>query len=200
MNTVSSHKQTRKYELRARADRQRETRDRIVAAVVALHGEVGPARTTIADIARRAGVQRLTVYNTFPTARELFTACQQRFMSANPMPDAMPRPAGDPWRGLQDALERVYRWFRDNEAMERHVHRDRHLVPALHALMTETADAAMTRIADAHAEAVSRRAIPPARRAVIRLAFEFRTWELLAAQGLTDKEMARLMTRAARGV
>ncbi|HEV2416149.1 MAG TPA: TetR family transcriptional regulator, partial [Candidatus Dormibacteraeota bacterium] len=52
---MSTH---RTYQLRVRADRQRETRERIVAATEALHAEVGPARTTIADIARRAGVER----------------------------------------------------------------------------------------------------------------------------------------------
>ena len=36
-----------------------------------LHKEVGPAQTTIAEIARRAGVQRLTVYNHFPTKPDL---------------------------------------------------------------------------------------------------------------------------------
>src|SRR5436190_63027 len=64
MNTMSS--QTRKYELKERAERQEATRRRIVEATVALHEEVGPARTTVAEIARRAGVQRLTVYNHFP--------------------------------------------------------------------------------------------------------------------------------------
>ena len=56
----------RKYELRKRAERQQETRRRITEATVALHGEVGPAATQISEIARRAGVQRLTVYNHFP--------------------------------------------------------------------------------------------------------------------------------------
>ncbi|MBA2357350.1 MAG: TetR family transcriptional regulator, partial [Actinobacteria bacterium] len=37
----------------------------MAAVTAALHEEVGPARTTIAEIARRAGVQRLTVYKNF---------------------------------------------------------------------------------------------------------------------------------------
>jgi len=53
--------QIRKYELKARAEKQAETRRRIVEATLALHQEVGPARTTVAEIARRTGVQRLTV-------------------------------------------------------------------------------------------------------------------------------------------
>src|SRR5262245_41277160 len=58
LNTVSSQK--RRYELKARADAQEATRARIAAAAASLHQEVGIAKTTVADIARRAGVQRLT--------------------------------------------------------------------------------------------------------------------------------------------
>ena len=48
--------QTRKYELKARAESQRETRERIAEAAAELHEEIGVARTTVAEIARRAGV------------------------------------------------------------------------------------------------------------------------------------------------
>ncbi|MBV8944057.1 MAG: helix-turn-helix transcriptional regulator, partial [Solirubrobacterales bacterium] len=69
---MSSEK--RRYQLKARAESQRQTRERIVRATMELHREVGPAQTTIAEIARRAGVQRLTVYNHFPEEAELFEA------------------------------------------------------------------------------------------------------------------------------
>ena len=52
--------QKRPYELRARAERQAETRRRIVDATVALHEEIEPPRTTVAEIARRAGAARQT--------------------------------------------------------------------------------------------------------------------------------------------
>src|SRR5436853_5751835 len=79
--------QIRKYELKARAEKQAATRRRIVEATAALHEEVGPARTTVAEIARRAGVQRLTVYNNFPSEIELIDACGQHWMESNPPPD-----------------------------------------------------------------------------------------------------------------
>src|ERR687887_388726 len=87
----------RKYELKARAERQRRTRERIVQATMELHEEVGPAKTTVAEIARRAGVQRLTVYNHFPQEIELFAACQAHWMELHPLPDfasalALPSP------------------------------------------------------------------------------------------------------------
>ena len=53
---------TRKYELKKRAERQEETRLRIVEAAVELHRTKGPARTTFSDIAALAGVQRHTLY------------------------------------------------------------------------------------------------------------------------------------------
>jgi len=196
---MSTHKRTRrKYDMTARAEQREATRDRIVAATVALHREKGPARTTIADIARRAGVQRLTVYNAFPTANDLFGACQQRFMGDNPLPDLAPAAGVDPWKGLESALRKIYEWYASNAEMERHVHRDRHLLPALDERMSKTADPAVAGIADAHAAAVARGKASRHGRAVLHLAFDFRTWDLLARTGLTNAEIARVMTRAVR--
>src|SRR5829696_4877227 len=70
---------TRKYEQKRRAEQQAETRRRIVEAVVALHREVGPARTTISAIAERAGVERLTVYRHFADETAMFQACSAHF-------------------------------------------------------------------------------------------------------------------------
>ena len=60
---------SRTYELKRRAERQQQTRQRIVEAAVALHTAVGPARTTVQAIAHQAGVTRPTVYAHFPDAR-----------------------------------------------------------------------------------------------------------------------------------
>src|SRR3954463_9411254 len=77
----------RRYELKERARRQEETRQRIVDATVALHREVGPARTTIAEVARRAGGGRVTVYNHSPDETALLGACSTRFIERTPPPD-----------------------------------------------------------------------------------------------------------------
>src|ERR687895_227420 len=66
---------SRTYELKRRAERQQETRRRIVEAAVELHTTLGPSRTTVKTIAERAGVTRPTVYAHFPDARSLFEAC-----------------------------------------------------------------------------------------------------------------------------
>ena len=96
----------RTYELKARAAKQEETRRRITEATVALHEEVGPARTTVAEVARRAGVTRLTVYNNFPEERELFAACQGHWFERHPPP------ALDPADGPEAVLCSLYGWYR----------------------------------------------------------------------------------------
>ena len=148
MITMSSEK--RKYELRARASRQEETRRRIAAATSELHEEVGPARTTVAEIARRAGVQRLTVYNNFPDERDLFRACQQHWLTRHPPPDLdstlHSAPAPDRVRAV---LRELYAWYRRTERMASNIRRDRELVPALDSLMSETTDVRMAGLVDA---------------------------------------------------
>src|SRR3954469_10437875 len=116
MNTVSSEK--RKYEMKARAEAQEATRARIAAAASELHGEVGPARTTVADIARRAGVQRLTVYNHFPDLAALLPACTAHWLDEHPMPDLSPAFAQpEPVHRLRVALRLLYAWYRETAPM-----------------------------------------------------------------------------------
>src|SRR3954465_12288639 len=111
-------KVNRKYELKARAARQEETRRRITEATLALHQEVGPARTTVAEVARRAGVARVTVYAHFPEESELFAACQGHWLAEHPPP------ALDPGAGLETVLVKLYGWYRKTAAMAENVQRD----------------------------------------------------------------------------
>src|ERR1700676_5048311 len=139
MNAMSS--QTRKYELKARAEKQAETRRRIVEATSALHEEVGPARTTVAEIARRAGVQRVTVYNNFPDETELFAACGDHWLAENPQPDLSEALAiGDPSERLGAVLRSLYRWYRKTAQANEHLQRDRLVLPALDAVMKTRMD------------------------------------------------------------
>jgi AcrR family transcriptional regulator len=202
MNTMSNQK--RKYELKARAEHQDQTRQRIVAATSELHQEVGPARTTVAEIARRAGVQRLTVYNHFPDEGELLAACSGHWLAAHPYPD--PTPAfvlEDPGDRLRAVLTGLYGWYRTNAPMVANIQRDRHLLPALDALVKDSTDVQFGALADALAagfEAKGHRA--PATRAAARLALDFWTWRRLAEERLDDSAAADLMVdtvRAAAG-
>lgn len=72
---MSTSEQRRPYRKRRRAATEAATRERIVAATRILHADVGPAATSIAEVARRAGVQRATVYAHFASDAELFAAC-----------------------------------------------------------------------------------------------------------------------------
>ncbi|MGE5273636.1 MAG: TetR/AcrR family transcriptional regulator [Verrucomicrobiota bacterium] len=49
-------------------EREGETRSRIVEAAIELHRTIGPASTTVSEIAERAGVGRVTVTAISPTS------------------------------------------------------------------------------------------------------------------------------------
>ena len=166
----------RKYELRARAEKQEDTRRRITEATVGLHQEVGPAKTTVAEVARRAGVTRLTVYNNFPEERELFAACQGHWLELHPLPQL------DPSEGAEAVLRSLYAWYRETARMAENVRRDRAALPALDALMRDTADARMSALAGALGGGP-----------LVALALDFWTWRRLSAEGLEDDEAAALM-------
>jgi AcrR family transcriptional regulator len=108
----------RKYEMRRRADRQAETRDRIIEATVALHEQLGPSRTTISAIADLAGVERLTVYRHFPDDRALLSACTSHFAATHPLPDFVPwEQIPDPPERLRTGLADIYDYYGRTERM-----------------------------------------------------------------------------------
>lgn len=121
---------TRKYELKRRAEKQEETRQRITEATVELHEALGPAQTTISAIADRAGVQRLTVYRHFPDERALFAACTGHFQTENPPPDPSSWVCiADVEERLRVALAEVYAYHGRTERMIDKVMRDRQVHP-----------------------------------------------------------------------
>src|SRR3712207_2426530 len=175
----------RRYELKARAEKAAETRRRITAATVALHQEVGPARTTVAEVARRAGVQRLTVYNHFPEDRDLLAACQAHFFAAHPPPDLDPLLAVEhPTQRLLGVLEALYAWFRETEAMSANVLRDAETMPALRELLAGEEERQAQLVAALARDLGSSLRV----RALLALAIDFHTWRRLAREGLGDRE------------
>jgi AcrR family transcriptional regulator len=202
---MSSQKRT--YELKARAERQAQTRSRIVDATVALHAEIGPARTTVSEIARRAGVTRLTVYNHFPEDGELFAACQHAFLDRHPLPDLAPLLAiEDPRERVRAILCALYASYREREPMTAKVLRDRSALPALDELLAQSADAPTAALADELAAGFGPRGARGVRggragrvRAVVALALDFWTWQRLKREGLADAEAAELMAGLVAG-
>lgn len=197
--------QRRRYELKERARRQEETRQRIVDATVGLHREVGPAKTTVTEIARRAGVSRLTVYKHFPDETALFGACAAQFGADSPPPDPQAWTAiADPDARLRTALAEQYGWFRANESMLANVTRDASLLPELAEVLGSDEEAQYEQaLRDA---LLAGRALRGTRRrrvaAAIGLALAFSTWQhLVRVEGLDDDEaVVALMTDAVTAV
>jgi AcrR family transcriptional regulator len=186
----------RKYRLKKRAAEMAETRRRITAAAVDLHGTVGPARTTLSAVAERAGVQRHTVYRHFPTEAELFGACSAHFVTANPWPDPAPwRAIRDPRERLAQALDELYAYYERTEPMLSNVLRDVELVDALRPTIVPwqafLAEAAEILAAGWPARGRTRRVLA----AAVRHAVDFHTWRSLAANnGIPRTEAVELVT------
>jgi AcrR family transcriptional regulator len=186
---------TRKYELKARAERQEETRLRIVDAAIELHAAKGPAHTTVSDVARAAGVQRHTVYRHFPDARSINLACSGLWTERNPPPDP------EPWRALdgEDRLRRglgeLYDYYERNEPIMASVARDAEIDALTREISGLRFGPSAMAIREVLAESVSGRR--PAL-AALDLALEFRTWQRLHASRLSSADAADTMARALR--
>ena len=184
--------------MKARAESQRETRDGIARAAAELHEEKGVARTTVAEIARRAGVTRVTVYNHFADLSELIPACAAHYGTQHPPPDLDSALAlEDPGERLRSALTRLYGWYRETEPMYGKLFSDRASVPELDQFLEQNIDRVQAELADDLAAAFPARGRRAERTgALIRLALDFWTWRRLSREGLDDEAAADLMAAA----
>lgn len=190
--------ETRKYELKARAESQRETRDGIARAAAELHEEKGVARTSVAEIARRAGVTRVTVYNHFADLGELIPACSAHYGTLHPLPDLGDVLAlEDPGERVRGTLALLYGWYRETEPMLGKLFSDRASVPELDRFMEQDIDRLHADLAEDLAAAFAVRG-KRAREltALVRLSLDFWTWRRLDREGLDDKAAADLMAAA----
>jgi AcrR family transcriptional regulator len=182
---------TRKYELKKRAEQVEETRRRITEATVELHRTVGPAATRISEVARRAGVQRRTVYNHFPDEDSLFAACSGHWRALHPAPDpARWGEIADPGERLRVALRELYAWYRETEPMTANVLRDAEVLPALRRVVDGGFGAYLGRVREALEEPFGAN---PQARAAVRAATGFQFWQALSELG--DDEAAQLAAR-----
>ena len=184
---------TRIYTLKRRAEQQAETRRRIVEAAVELHSSVGPALTTLSQVAERAGVQRHTLYAHFPDERSLYLACSGLTLERDPPPDA------EIWRAIADRRERlsigllaIYDWYDRNAELTGCVLRDAEYHPL-------TKDIAALRFGPYWAayQEVLGVALSKRQHAVLGLALSFFTWRTLVREGGLEQEAAvRAMVNA----
>ncbi len=189
----------RRYEKKARAAQEQETRERIVDAAIDLHGTVGPARTTISAIAERAGVRRATVYRHFPDERSLFLGCSGTWAERNPPPDPAPWSAiRDPANRLETALDAMYAWYERVEPMLTRVLRDADAVPVIKEIQGGRL-AYLASVEDALAQGWGARGAAARRlRATIALALDFLAWRALTERGLDRADAVAVMSSAVR--
>ena len=183
---------TRKYELKRRAERQEETRQRIVDAAIRLHRTKGPARTTFSDIAALAGVQRHTLYRYFPDERQMGLACSGHHFAQNPPPDpAEWEGIGNPGERLRTGLRALYAWYERNEDMFSCVLRDAEVHPLSRELFELRGAEPLSRIRRSLDLGLGRgRQV----QAGLDLALDFHAWRRLWQSGLDTAEAAALMT------
>lgn len=186
----------RTYTKGRRAEKEAETRQRIVEAALALHGEVGPTNTTISMIAERSGVQRHTVYAHLPDDRAVFMACSGLFDERAPLPSpALWADANDPQTRLRTALTALYAWFARNETVAGNVLRDSEQNQTLREVSDLRFGVPFGTIFASLADGLTEK-----QKAALAVAMSFYTWRTLAQQaGLQPGAAVELMAAAVLG-
>ncbi len=194
---MANQNEARPYRKTRRAEQEARTARRITEAAVALHGTLGPSRTSISAVAKRAGVRRATVYRHFPDEAALFIACSAHWAASNPPPDLADWAIiDDPQERLSVALREFYAYYRRTERMMENLLRDELTMPVVKRMFAGYRDYL----------AASRDALMSGRRARGRVrqplvaaighALAFPTWHsLVREQGLDDAQAAELMCR-----
>ena len=181
-------KRRRAYTKVRRAAAEEATRERIVSALVALHEEVGPARTTVSAVAGRAGVERLTVYRHFPDEPSMLRACSAHWNALHPLPP-IPAEGKDPLAACRGTILRLYGWYRANAAMLVQITTDARKIPLVAELIAPLAAELDRAAAELDASWPRRNA---RRAATIRHALEFTTWRSLDRLTGSDRRAAAL--------
>lgn len=187
---AASRKRT--YVKSARALSEAETRDRIIEAMVELHQELGPRRTSVKSIAERAGVQRLTVYRHFPDETAMFAACSARWNEHLPPPDLGTVTVHDPRRRTRELLVALYRYYRSAAPMLEKVVADAPHMPVVRAQLKPFDEYLERMVAELDR---GWRGKSLRRHATLRHAVQFATWQSLGRLTRGDAEAADLVLR-----
>ena len=179
--------ETRPYRMGRRAEQVDQTRRRIIEAAVRLHTSVGPAGTTISLLAEEAGVTRVTVYQHFGDADELFAACTAHWMGQHPPPDPGSwRTASTVEDRARLAIGELYAWYGRNGDDLYPINRDVASIPPL----ARAARAAHEQLRiDAVVGSTGRKVL----RAAVAHALSFWTWHsLVVEQGVRRSDAVDL--------
>jgi AcrR family transcriptional regulator len=192
--------ESRPYRMKRRAESQQETRLRITRSAVALHGTLGPSRTSMSAIAEHAGVRRSTLYRHFADEAALFDACTAHWARDNPPPDlAVWAELAEPEERLAAALTDLYGYYGRTAAMFENLFRDEATMP----LVRERFAAFRGYFEASQHMLIEGRRLRGARRqrvnAAIGHAIAFSTWRsLVREQGLDDSAAIGLMRALVR--
>ncbi len=189
----------RAYKQAKRAETAAETRRRIIDATIELHRTLGPRQTTVAEIARQAGVGRVTVYKHFPDDAALVMASQSQWLAQHPPPDAGQwAMILDPDARLRVALRELYLWYADTEPMTGNVLREGAAMPSF------TAVYSLLRVhirEGAEILAAGRVSDPQWTLATLNVVQSYDTWRVLVHDmGLTLGEAVELVVDWVRAV
>jgi AcrR family transcriptional regulator len=187
----------RAYRQRARAVDRARTREEILDAAIAIHGEVGFGAMTIAAIAERADVQRLTVYRHFPDDGALLAGCATRWQAAHPIPADRWSAIADPRQRLRVALDALYGYYVTAGPMLAQLIREREAVPSV-AGWLEPYDRLLANLRERLAEGWGLSGRPRTwLDALITHVLGVGTWRSLVRDaGLTPADASRLMARS----
>jgi AcrR family transcriptional regulator len=180
--------------MRARRESVEHTRLRITEAAMRLHERVGPAATTVSEVAEEAGVTRLTVYRHFPDDESLVMSCSNRWRSLHPRPD----PAGwaiidDPQERVRTALLQTYAWWRTAAPMMTKIYRDLDSLPGF--VGEFLAEDERGRVAVLAAGWGARGRARTRLEAALAHALSLTTWQSLCVNGgLRDEEAIKIMS------
>jgi AcrR family transcriptional regulator len=204
----------RPYRQKIRAQRREEVHRRITMAAMHLHGSIGPARTTVKDIAEHARVRRATVYNHFPTEMQLLDACSTHWFSENPPPNPTDWVTiSDPAKRVEAALEAMYEYYSRGKEMLENVLLDTPQVPALQEILQLKWWPLLERMVAICCQGWSNSGSETGMQseitrndamedlsgslemcAILRVVFSFFTWQTLYESGLSSRKAARLAT------
>lgn len=193
--------QKRPYRLNARAEQQARTRQRITESAAALHGSLGPVRTSMSAVAAHAGVRRSTLYRHFADEETLFAACSSHWASQHPLPDLAAWEAIEaPDKRLRVALEELYEYYEGGASMLANIHRDMELVPAVRRSTAPFQDY-MAAAREVLLSGRSARGRPAhTTRAAVGHALAFYTWRsLVQEQGCSRAQAVALMSALVSG-
>jgi AcrR family transcriptional regulator len=188
---------SRPYRMQRRAESQEQTRLRITASAVELHGTLGPSHTSISAVAAHAGVRRSTVYRHFPNEAALFDACNAHWAAANPPPDLGAWAAiDDPDERLRVAVMELYAFYARTERMLDNLFRDeptnelvQERFTAFHGYIDAARD---TLMAGRKLRGTARRRM----HAALGHAIAFSTWKSLARDEGLDRDDTAALIRA----